>query len=303
MTASHQTSHYDFVSKRKLWYALSLAIIIPCLAFFLMGGLKMGIDFTGGSLFELAFEKTPAVSDVRNKLSEIDKEKFSDAQISHMQDDTGQEVITVRSKAIDDREQVKIFDALKASFGDFEQVRVEVVGPTMGDELRSKAIWSTVIVMAMIVLYISFRFSFDYAVCGIIALVHDVMIVVGSFAMLGHFMGVEVDSLFITALLTVAGFSIHDTIVTFDRMRENMGDMGRGKTYEQVANDSINQTLARSINTSVTTMFPLLTLTIFGGVTIKFFSLAMLIGILAGVYSSIFVATPLLVTWRTLTRA
>lgn len=303
MTASHQTSHYDIVSKRKLWYAISLAIIIPCLAFFLMGGLKMGIDFTGGSLFELAFEKTPAVSDVRSKLSEIDKEKFSDAQISSMKDDAGQEIITVRSKPIDDLEQIKIFDGLKASFGDFEQVRVEVVGPTMGDELRSKAIWSTVIVMAMIVLYISFRFSFDYAVCGIIALAHDVIIVVGSFAMLGHFMGVEIDSLFITAVLTVAGFSIHDTIVTFDRMRENMGDMGRGKTYEQVANDSINQTLARSINTSLTTMFPLLTLTIFGGVTIKFFSLAMLIGIVAGVYSSIFVATPLLVTWRTLTRA
>lgn len=303
MTPSHQTSNYDFVSKRKLWYAVSLAIIIPCLVFFFMGGLKMGIDFTGGSLFELAFEKTPAVSDVRSKLSEVDKEKFSDAQISSMKDDTGQEIITVRSKAIDDLEQIKIFDALKASFGDFQQVRVEVVGPTMGDELRSKAIWSTAIVMAMIVLYVSFRFSFDYAVCGIIALVHDVIIVVGSFAMLGHFMGVEIDSLFITALLTVAGFSIHDTIVTFDRMRENMGDMGRGKTYEQVANDSINQTLSRSINTSLTTMFPLLTLTIFGGVTIKFFSLAMLIGIIAGVYSSIFVATPLLVTWRTMTRA
>lgn len=302
MTPVHQTTNYDFVSRRKLWYVISTIFIIPSLVFFLMGGLKLGIDFTGGSLFELAFKKSPTVAQMRQALQSVDKEKFSDAQVSLMKDDTQQEIISIRSKAIDDKEQVKIFDALKSQLGEFEQVRVEVVGPTVGAELRSKAIWATLFVMGMIVLYVSFRFSFDYAMCGIIALAHDVTIVLGAFSMLGYFYNVEIDSLFVTALLTVAGFSIHDTIVTFDRLRENAGDMGRGKSFTQVANESINQTIARSINTSVTTMFPLLTLTIFGGVTIKYFSLAMLIGIIVGTYSSIFVATSLLVTWRTMTR-
>lgn len=303
MTPAHQTTNYDFVTKRKLWYTISLAFVLPSLAFFLVWGLKMGIDFTGGSLFELAFEKTPTVAEMRTTLQSVDKEKFSDAQVSVLKDDTQQEIISVRSKPIDDREQVAIFDALEKEMGKFEQVRVEVVGPTVGAELRSKAIWATMIVMGMIVLYISFRFSFDYAMCGIVALAHDVTILLGAFSLLGHFYGVEIDSLFVTAVLTVAGFSIHDTIVTFDRVRENAGDMGRGKTFSQVTNESINQTIARSINTSVTTMFPLLTLTLFGGVTIKYFSLAMLIGIIVGTYSSIFVASPLLVTWRTMTRA
>lgn len=303
MTPVHQTTNYDFVSKRKLWYAISMVFIIPSLAFFLMGGLKMGIDFTGGSLFELAFKKTPTVAQMRTALQTVDKEKFSDAQVSLLTDDTQQEIVSIRSKSIDDKEQVALFAEIEKEMGEFEQVRVEVVGPTVGAELREKAAWATGCVMLMIVLYISFRFSFDYAMCGIIALAHDVIIVLGSFSMLGYFYGVEIDSLFVTALLTVAGFSIHDTIVTFDRLRENSGDLGRGKSFSQVANDSINQTIARSINTSVTTMFPLLTLSVFGGVTIKYFSLAMLIGIIAGAYSSIFVASPLLVTWRTMTRA
>ena len=302
MTAVHQTTNYDFVSRSKLWYVISLLVIAPCLAFFLMGGLKLGIDFTGGSLFELDFKKTPTVAEMRATLQSVDKEKFSDVQVSRLKDDTGAEIVSIRSKSVDDKEQVKIFDELESKFGEFSQVRVEVVGPTIGDELRSKAVLATIIVMGMIVLYMSFRFSFDYAICGIIALFHDVIIVLGAFSMVGYFGGVEIDSLFVTALLTVAGFSIHDTIVTFDRIRENAGDMGRGKSFSQVANDSINQTLARSINTSVTTMFPLLTLSIFGGVTIKFFSLAMLIGILAGGYSSIFVASPLLVSLRSLTK-
>lgn len=303
MSAVHQTTHYDFMSKRKLWYAISLGMLIPGLIFFFMGGLKLGLDFTGGSLFELAFKKPMTVNAVRETLQATDKEKFSDAQISILKDDTGKEIVAVKSKPVDDREQIKVFDALKKTHGEFEQVRVEVVGPSVGGELTQKAILSTLVVMAMIVLYISFRFSLDYAVCGIIALAHDVMIVVGIFSMLGYFFGVEVDSLFVTAILTVAGFSIHDTIVTFDRVRENSGDMGRGKSFADVANDSINQTLVRSVNTSLTVMFPLFTLTLFGGVTIKYFALAMLIGIMVGVYSSIFVASPMLVDWRTLTRS
>lgn len=302
MSSIHQTTHYDFMSKRKIWYAISLGMLIPGLIFFFMGGLKLGLDFTGGSMFELAFKKPPTANAVRETLQTTAAEKFSDAQISVQKDDAGKEIISVKSKPIDDREQVQVFDALKKNHGEFEQVRVEVVGPSVGGELTQKAILSTLVVMGMIVLYMSFRFSLDYAVCGIVALAHDVMIVIGVFSILGHFFGIEIDSLFVTAILTVAGFSIHDTIVTFDRVRENAGDMGRGKTFTQVANDSINQTLTRSVNTSLTVMFPLFTLTVFGGVTIKYFALAMLIGIIVGVYSSIFVASPMLVDWRNLVR-
>lgn len=302
MSAVHQTTHYDFMKRRGLWYAISVAMVLPGLIFLFMGGLKLGIDFTGGSLFELAFEKPPTVEAVRDVLQQVDREKFSDAQISAQKDDSGDEIIAIKSKAVDNKEQIKVFNEMRAKLGNFEQIRVEVVGPSIGGELASKAIWMTVIVMGMIVMYISFRFSFEYALTGIIALAHDVLIVLGSFAVLGHFYGVEIDSLFVTAILTVAGFSIHDTIVTFDRVRENSGDMGRGKTFYDVANDAINQTLVRSINTSMTVIFPLVTLTFFGGVTIKYFALAMLIGIVVGVYSSIFVASPLLADWRQMMR-
>lgn len=300
---AHQTTNYDFVNRRKIWYAISIAMLVPSIIFFLMGGLKMGIDFTGGSSMELAFDKTPSVAEVRSNIKAVDPAKYSDALVTILSDAGGQKLVSIRSKAIDNEEQVKLFDSLTNKFGKFQQIRVEVVGPTVGSELRSKSIWSTIIVLGMIILYISFRFSLDFAVCGVLALTHDVIIVLGVFSMLGYFYGVEIDSLFVTALLTVAGFSIHDTIVTFDRIRENAGDMGRGKTFAQVANESINQTIARSMNTSLTTAFPLFTLTFFGGVTIKYFALAMLIGIVVGTFSSIFVASPLLVSWREFTRA
>lgn len=298
MAGIPQTTHYDIISKRKLWYLISVVLLVPGLIFLFMGGLKLGIDFTGGSMFELAFKSPPALSELRTELQKIDKETFSDVQVSELKDPSGKTITSIRSKPVDNKEQVKIFKDFKSKFGDFEQIRVEVVGPTVGNELQSKAIMSTLVVMAMIVLYLSFRFSLDYAICAIICLFHDVMTVLGIFAMMGYFMGTEIDSLFVTAILTVAGFSVHDTIVTFDRIRENAGDMGRGKTFADVANDSINQTIARSMNTSLTTMFPLFCLTFFGGTTIKYFSLAMLLGIIIGTYSSIFVASPLMVTWR-----
>lgn len=291
-------THYKVIEKRGLWFVLSVVLLVPGLIFLLMGGLKYGIDFTGGSMLELAFKRPPKISELRTHLQQIDREIFSDVQISDMKDPSGRVITSLRSKAMDNKKQVEVFKALKNKYGEFEQLRVEVVGPTIGSELKSKAIWATLIVMGMIVLYLTFRFSFDYAVSAIVCLFHDVLTVLGIFAILGYFWGVEIDSLFVTAILTVAGFSVHDTIVTFDRIRENAGDMGRGKSFADVANDSINQTIVRSLNTSLTTMFPLFCLTFFGGATIKFFSLAMLIGIIIGTYSSIFVASPLLVTWK-----
>lgn len=300
MAVIPQTSNYQIISKRKLWYTISILVMVPGLIYLFMGGLKLGIDFTGGSMFELAFKSPPAISELRTELAKIDQETFSDAQVSELKDANGKTITSIRSKPVDNKEQLKIFKEFKSKFGEFEQVRVEVVGPTVGNELQSKAIMSTLLVSLMIVLYLSFRFSLDYAICAVICLLHDVLTVLGFFAIFGHFLHVEVDSLFVTAILTVAGFSVHDTIVTFDRIRENAGDMGRGKTFADVANDSINQTMVRSLNTSLTVMFPLFCLTVFGGSTIKYFSLAMLLGIIIGTYSSIFVASPLMVTWREL---
>jgi preprotein translocase subunit SecF len=302
VSGAHKTS-FDLkvIPHRKLWFAISAAMMVPAIIFLLMGGLKPGLDFTGGSMLELAFKKVPAVSDMRTELQSFDKERFSDVVVTKLQNPDSSEYISIRSKPIDNNEQVKVFEALKGKFGEFEVQRVEVVGPTIGAELTQKATLSTLVVMAVIVIYLTFRFKFDYALCAIIALIHDVVLVLGSFAALGYFMGVEVDSLFVTALLTVAGFSVHDTIVTYDRIRENAGDMGRGKTFEEVANDSINQTAVRSLNTSITTMFPLFCLTVLGGETIRYFALAMFIGIVLGTFSSIFLASPLLVVVRQMT--
>ncbi len=302
MSGAHKTSFdLKIIPHRNLWFAISVAMMVPAIIFLLMGGLKPGLDFTGGSMLELAFKKTPVVAEMRTELQSFDSEKFSDVVVTTLKNPDGTEYVSVRSKPVDNNEQVKMFETLKAKFGEFEVQRVEVVGPTVGAELTQKATLSTLVVMAVIVIYLTFRFKFDYALCAIIALAHDVVLVLGSFAILGYFMGVEVDSLFVTALLTVAGFSVHDTIVTYDRIRENVGDMGRGKSFEEIANDSINQTAVRSLNTSITTMFPLFCLTVLGGETIRYFALAMFIGIVLGTFSSIFLASPLLVVVRQMT--
>lgn len=294
----YNTFDYKIIPHRKIWLTFSAAMLIPAIVFILIGGLKLGIDFTGGSLMELHFTKSVSVTTLKAELNTFDKDKFHDALVTVMKDPSGTEIMSIRSKSIDNNEQVKLFKDLKTKLGEFQQVRVEVVGPTMGSELKSKAIWSTLLVMGMIVIYLSIRFNFDYAACAIIALSHDVIILIGIFAGLGYINGLEIDSLFVTAVLTVAGFSVHDTIVVFDRIRENFAHMAKGKTFEDIANDSTNQTFERSVNTSVTVMIPLFFLVVLGGPSIRYFSLAMFLGILLGTYSSIFVATPFLVVWR-----
>lgn len=304
MSGIHKPS-FDLkvISHRNLWFTISAAMMIPAIIFLLMGGLKPGLDFTGGSMLELAFKKTPVVSDVRTELQTFDAEKFSDVVITTLKNPDGTEYVSVRSKPVDNNEQVKVFDLIKQKFGDFEVQRVEVVGSTIGNELTQKAALATLVISIVIIFYLSIRFKFDYAFCAVVALAHDVILLLGSWAILGYFVGIEIDSLFITALLTTAGFSVHDTIVTYDRIRENAGDMGRGKSFEEIANDSINQTAVRSLNTSITNLLPLLTLTLLGGETIRYFALAMLIGTVFGTFSSIFLASPLLVVVRQMTNS
>jgi len=302
----------DIVKYRWIWFGISLAITVPgflgillCLAQF-HAPLKPGIDFTGGSILQYQFGKKIDLQAVRNILEEVglSGSQVQEASIS------GNEVIVMRTKALDDESQKRRLDEdIQSKLGEFKVLSVDKVSATVGPELLTSGLIALVLTFAMMVAYISYRFMFDYAVCAIIALFHDVLVLCGIFAIMGLVTGTEVDSLFISAILTVIGFSVHDTIVVFDRIRENAKYVGSKtvnpktqeeyrKTFGDVANDSVNQTLARSIYTSLTVIITLTSLYILGGVTTRDFVLAMLIGIISGTYSSIFNASCLLVWWR-----
>ena len=285
--------------KYKTWYfVFSMLIILPGLYFLVTSGLKAGIDFTGGALLEYRFEKSINSSDLKTQIS---SQGIEVGQITPSSDN----VYIIRTKPI---EQVKINtlkSALNEKFGAVEERRVEFVGPVIGNELRQKAFIATALASIVIVLYLAFSFrkvprpmsSWRFGIAAVIALIHDILVVVGAFAILGKFLNVELDTLFVTALLTVIGFSVHDTIVVFDRIRENLTKM-TSKKFIDVANLSVIQTLGRSLNTSLTVVFVLLAMLLFGGETIRWFVVALLIGIISGTYSSIFNATALLVWWE-----
>lgn len=302
----------DLVKYRWIWIGISLLLTIPGLIGIGMSyaefgaPLKPGIDFTGGSILQYQFEKPVELEPIRQVLEEchLPGSQVQKAYIS------GKEAVVLRTKALDDENLKKQLDqSLEQKLGPFKQLSIDKVTATIGPELLTNGLIALFSTMAMMILYISYRYKLDYAVCAIIALVHDVVVLCGFYAILGLTMGVEVDSLFISAVLTVIGFSVHDTIVVFDRVRENAKYVGSKtkdpvtgeeykKTFGDVANDSVNQTLARSIYTSLTVVFTLTALYLWGGVTTKDFVLAMLVGIISGTYSSIFNASCLLVLWR-----
>lgn len=302
----------DIVKYRWIWFGISLAITVPgiigilvCLMQF-HAPLKPGIDFTGGSILQYQFERPVDLQLVRNVLTQtgLEGSQVQEATIS------GKEVIVMRTKALDsEATKHQLDDKLRAALGDFKVLSVDKVSATIGPELLSSGLIALFATFAMMVAYISYRYMLDYAICAIVALVHDVLVLSGIFAIMGLVAGTEVDSLFISAILTVIGFSVHDTIVVFDRIRENSKYVGSKavdpvtkneyrKTFGDVANDSVNQTLARSIYTSLTVVITLTALFLLGGVTTRDFVLAMLIGIISGTYSSIFNASCLLVYWR-----
>jgi preprotein translocase subunit SecF len=273
-----------------LFFIFSSLIILPGLYYLVTSGLHFGIDFTGGASLELHFKQS------------VDSERLKKfGQVIP----NGGDTYTIRTKPIEDQELNKLKQDIKTEVGDYEERSVENIGPVIGDELKRKASMALVFACVMIVLYITYSFrkvpkpasSFRFGVAAIAALIHDVLIVIGSFAILGKFFGAEIDTLFVTALLTVIGFSVHDTIVVFDRIRENL-PKHQSMKFSDVADISITQTLARSLNTSLTVVLVLLALLLFGGETIKWFVLALLIGIISGTYSSIFNATALLVWWE-----
>ncbi|MHB1005082.1 MAG: protein translocase subunit SecF [Chloroflexota bacterium] len=290
----------DFVGKRYWYFLLSLLIIIPGVISLLMPpGLKLSVDFTGGTLWEMRFQQEVSPSAVRLVLSD---NNLPDSVVQT----SGDKMVMVRAKDIESQTEAdtraKIDAALRAKFGNFETVRFESVGPALSGEITNKAFQAVAMAAAGILIYISFAFrriprSFRYGTCAIIALLHDALVVLGIFSILGKVANVEIDSLFVTAVLTVIGFSVHDTIVVFDRIRENI-TRHAGEPFEAIVNHSILQTLTRSLNTSLTAMFVLAALVLFGGVTTRIFALALLIGVVTGTYSSIFNASQLLVVWE-----
>ncbi|MEK7190103.1 MAG: protein translocase subunit SecF [Patescibacteria group bacterium] len=294
-------TNFNLVKNQKYFLSFSGVLIVSGLLAVLIWGLKPGLDFTGGSLLEVSFsEARPDNQAVEQKINSlVEKPVLIPA---------GEKDLIIKMKAVDEASHQQILSALKVLGGGVDKVtekRFEMIGPTVSAELKTKSFLAIIFVLLAIILYIAFAFrkvsrpisSWKYGVCAVLALFHDVIIPTGVFAILGHFLGVEVDTLFVTALLTVLGFSVHDTIVVYDRIRENLLKFPR-ETFEEIVNRSVNQTAVRSVNTSLTVLLVLIASFFFGGESIKYFVLTLIIGVVFGTYSSIFIASPLLVIWN-----
>jgi preprotein translocase subunit SecF len=288
----------NIVGKRYWFFAISLIAIIPGLIALSLWGLPLAIDFTGGSLLEIRFESGDAPEPAQIVLL-YEEFGIGDPLVQSV----GENEISARSKAIDDATSARLVEEMESRFdGPVSVLRFESVGPAVGSEVAERAAGAVGLAALGILAYITYAFrgvanAFRYGVAAILAMIHDVALVIGIESILGHYLGWEVDALFLTALLTVIGFSVHDSIVVFDRIRENQ-TIHRRLDFETLVNHSIVQTLDRSINTQLTVMLTLLALLLFGGVTTRHFVTILLIGVFSGTYSSIFNAAPILVVWE-----
>ncbi len=284
-----------FVERKTLYFILSGLLIVPGIVFLLLGGLKPGIEFKGGTLLDATFQSPPAVSAVHDLLASLN---HPEAVVTAAEGGRTQ----IRTFEMKPDEIASTTKALTDKFGG-GTVSASVVSPSFSGELIQNAVRSIVLASLLIVLLIAFAFrsfgwgAFRYGLAAIIALLHDAAVVLGLFAILGYFFNIEIDSLFVTAVLTIIGFSVHDTIVVFDRIRENLR-LNPGEALNPVINYSIMQTMTRSIITSLTVVFTLLALFLFGGFSMRNFALALLVGIISGTYSSIFNASQIVSLWQ-----
>lgn len=286
------------VKYRAFYFLFSLLVIVPGLLAVIFWHINFGIDFTGGTLANFSVEGEPSTQDLSQlvKLGGFPVESVQTA---------GSKTYIIRLQPQSQEQVNKMKEVVGQKYGKVEELSLETVGPTISGEITRNALKAVVLACLAIVIYITWAFrqvpkpasSLSFGVAAIVALVHDILVVVGVFAILGRLLGVQVDSLFVTALLTVLGFSVHDTIVVFDRIRENLRKFP-DQSFEQVVDRSIVQTLGRSLSTSLTVVFVLFALILFGGASIKWFVVALLVGIVSGTYSSIFNAAPLLVVWQ-----
>jgi len=282
-----------FIKQRKVFYGLSIILAVLSILSVIFFGLKLGIDFTGGSSLEIIYEEVPSSESIRESLSDLD---LGDLSIQK----AGSNTVILKMKDITEETHQEILARLEG----IQDESFQSIGPVIGNELKAKTRLVVVLSLIFILLYIAFSFrrvsrpvkSYVYGFSGLVALCHDVLIPLGVFSILGKLYGVEVTIPIVTAFLTVFGYSINDSVVVFDRVRENLMKL-KAPTFEEIAEKSLNQSLRRSIYTSVTTLLVLLSIFLFGGETLKFFSLTLIMGIILGTYSSIFLATPLLVSF------
>ena len=298
----------SITKKRNLWWAISGMAIIASIAtmifsFTSLGApIRPGIDFVGGTRIQIARD-----CNVPNNCDE----PIDTAQVREVLDEQGlgkstiqllgdnKQILSVRTENIDGDRRSELLNSLGNSIGAFDNntVQIDSVGPTIGEELFVSGILALLVAFFGIIVYLSIRFQFDYALFAIVALFHDVVITAGVFSLLGLTIGLEADSLFLVSLLTIIGFSVNDTVVIYDRIRENI-TANPEQSINQIVDNAVNQTLGRSINTTLTTLLPLLGIFFFGGQTLKFFALALIVGFTLGAYSSIFIASTLLAWWR-----
>ncbi|MFC1711500.1 protein translocase subunit SecF [Patescibacteria group bacterium] len=286
----------DFMKYKLLFFIVSAIFLVPSIYALVFWGLKPAIDFTGGTIIEIRNEKLD-IQNVDHKVEIENALKEEDSQLASIQN-SGEKTFILKTKEINKDKKELVLSKLKNTFGEIEEIRFETVGPTIGKELIKKTIISIFLAAGFILFYVAYSFKEKrYGVCAILAMFHDTLILLGTFSILGHFFKVEVDTLFVTAVLTILSFSVHDTVVVYDRIRESVKLHPKAKFYDLV-NKAVAETLTRSVNNSLTIIFMLLALYLLGGETIKWFVFALLIGTIAGTYSSTFTAAPLLVLWE-----
>ena len=303
----------DIVKHKFIYLAISAILLIPGIIAMVYSMItydthtpvKVGIDYTGGTTLQYGVKESinnEKLSEVRSSLEKggIEKPILQIINVNSKENNDLKAILSIRTKFIEEgsKDLENITRLVNTEFQQPELVQVSSVGPTLGKELFKNSMIALSLALIGIVAYLTFRFQFDYALAAILGLIHDTIFVVGIFSILGLFYGVQIDALFVTALLTVIGFSVHDTIVVFDRVRENLKYYSKKMSFGEIMNASINQTLTRSINTSLTTLITLAALYFFGGVTTKDFVLAMILGIAIGTYSSIFFCSSLIEIWE-----
>ncbi len=291
---------FELASRRRLWFAISLAIIIPGVISLLVNGLRLGIDFTGGTLWEISFDQPVTGGQISSVLAENSYETSIIQQTGNA--DGNAWLIRIPELKEGSPQKQAIETGFDEQLGPFVEQEFSTVGGAVSSDISKRSILAILIASVGILLYIAYAFRNTqnpllYGACALVAMLHDVLVVLGIFSILGWLFNVEIDALFVTALLTVIGFSVHDTIVVFDRIRENLG-RHTDPTFEGIVNYSLAQTLVRSLNTSLTVIFTLLALYLFGGGSTRNFVLALLLGVISGTYSSIFNASQLLVSWE-----
>lgn len=305
----------DIVKYRVVWLCVSALLLLPGVCALVYSAihnenhvpLKVGIDYTGGTILQYGVNKNITNDDITKTREDLQKIGIENPyiQVLHANSSASEKsdltnIVSIRTKFIGENQDMvnQITETLSGDYENPELISVSSVGPTLGKELFKNSLIALTLAFLGIVAYLSIRFKFDYALAALLGIAHDVLFVVGAFSILGLLYNVQIDGLFITAILTVVGFSVHDTIVVFDRIRENLRYYSKKMSFGEIVNASVNQTLARSINTSLTTLITLGALYFFGGVTTKDFVLAMILGIAIGTYSSIFFCSVLVDIWE-----